>query len=114
MPMSEEFLSFTDPLAIALLVLATLGMVLTLAVTLMLLRAQPPHLLLLALAACFASCVPFVGRPTQLSCQLREPVACMCLTFTIARVLSLHDPDNSSKEGRGSNTIQCTSSVPLG
>uniref|UniRef100_UPI00358E5E1B extracellular calcium-sensing receptor-like isoform X2 n=1 Tax=Myxine glutinosa TaxID=7769 RepID=UPI00358E5E1B len=100
-PMPEEFLSFSDPLAIALLVLAALGMVLTLTVTLVLFRARPPHLLLLALAACFASCVPFVGRPTQLSCQLREPLACICLTVAIASELFLVMEVLQVKSGEG-------------
>ena len=95
----REFLSFFDPVAIALIAFAMLGVVITVIILLVFImyrdlsvvRMSNPSLmalLLVALSGCLGSSVLFIGEPTTMVCQLREPIVVSWLTISTACLLS--------------------------
>uniref|UniRef100_A0A8C4QHC0 G-protein coupled receptors family 3 profile domain-containing protein n=1 Tax=Eptatretus burgeri TaxID=7764 RepID=A0A8C4QHC0_EPTBU len=99
-PMPEEYLAFTDPLGIVLLSLNALGIMSTIVTGIFILcyRKLSPiwtakgkliGMLLLSLVACFVISVTFFGRPTHLTCQIREPLTCITLSFATTCVIAM-------------------------
>uniref|UniRef100_A0A8C4Q5Z2 G-protein coupled receptors family 3 profile domain-containing protein n=1 Tax=Eptatretus burgeri TaxID=7764 RepID=A0A8C4Q5Z2_EPTBU len=91
--MPEEYLAFSDPLSIALLAFASMGVVTVIIIGLiMFLHRKLPILqktnhyeigiLLIISIMTLISCVLFVGRPAQLVCQMHEAVSCFCLAIS--------------------------------
>uniref|UniRef100_A0A8C4RBR7 G-protein coupled receptors family 3 profile domain-containing protein n=1 Tax=Eptatretus burgeri TaxID=7764 RepID=A0A8C4RBR7_EPTBU len=101
-PMSEEYLAFSDPLNISLIVLALLGLVLTIIIGLLMLYHRQLHvvkastdghlegLLLFSMVGCFTSCVTFIGRPTNVACRIRGPAVCMSLSLILMSLLAVN------------------------
>ena len=82
-PLPEEFLAYTDPIAIVLLSFALLGLFLVLGISLLIFKHRELSavkaagfgvyaVLLMALAGCFCSNLLFVGRPSVAVCRWRE------------------------------------------
>jgi len=92
-PLLEEFLAFSDPLGLTTLAFAVFGSVLSILVILLLYMndsfERETMVLLIAIIACFASSVPFLGRPTRSACQVQEPFVCICLTTAVVAVLQI-------------------------
>lgn len=79
----EEFLSVDDPIGVALVTLTVLGVLLTVAITLVfhhyhstpIVKAnnsEMSFLLLLSLKLCFLCSLVFIGRPAAWTCRLRQ------------------------------------------
>ena len=98
--MPQDFMATTDPLTFIFVVLSFLGLVLT-ATSAILLFFRKNHLvgnninqntdrpLSLAILACFASVMAFIGKPSDMSCKLREPLASACLTIAVICEISM-------------------------
>ena len=93
----EEFLAFSDPIAVPLLALCVLGIVftLTIMITLFWSHKQPNDnswmfgVLLMAVCASFSSCWTFAGRPIKSTCQTQKVLASFSLTLTISCLISI-------------------------
>uniref|UniRef100_UPI00358EB076 extracellular calcium-sensing receptor-like n=1 Tax=Myxine glutinosa TaxID=7769 RepID=UPI00358EB076 len=97
--MAEEFLAFSDPLSITMLVMLLIGMVLVAVVIVMMYTQRELHLekaesfevnllLLVALGGCFCSTLAFMGKPTDNLCSLRETCPCILLSLAIICMLA--------------------------
>uniref|UniRef100_A0A8C4PWS2 G-protein coupled receptors family 3 profile domain-containing protein n=1 Tax=Eptatretus burgeri TaxID=7764 RepID=A0A8C4PWS2_EPTBU len=96
--MPEEYLAFTGPLGIILLSLNVLGITSTIVTGILILsyfkltpiwtvKGKLIGILLVTLMACFVISVTFFGRPTDLSCQIREPLTCITLSFYVLHLI---------------------------
>uniref|UniRef100_A0A8C4QJT8 G-protein coupled receptors family 3 profile domain-containing protein n=1 Tax=Eptatretus burgeri TaxID=7764 RepID=A0A8C4QJT8_EPTBU len=99
-PMPEVFLTFSEPLALALLACAVLGNVLIMAIGLqMFLHRNLPIMkdtdltvwlpLLLSISFCFISSLSFIGQPSEISCRFHEAPACAFFTVAIICVMNM-------------------------
>jgi len=96
--MPEDFLSFSDPLALILLSFCIFGLVLTVCVELLLfhhrelsvVRTSSNNMntpLLVMIGGCFTSSVTFLGRPDDLRCRVQEALVSTVLSITIICVI---------------------------
>uniref|UniRef100_A0A8C4PWC4 Vomeronasal 2, receptor 1 n=1 Tax=Eptatretus burgeri TaxID=7764 RepID=A0A8C4PWC4_EPTBU len=86
-PMPEQFLSFSDPLALTLLVFNLFGITLSFVIGIVMFHHRALFmvdkntnfrislLMLLFFLGCFGSIFTFMGRPTDLVCKIRYPIA---------------------------------------
>uniref|UniRef100_A0A8C4QIA9 G-protein coupled receptors family 3 profile domain-containing protein n=1 Tax=Eptatretus burgeri TaxID=7764 RepID=A0A8C4QIA9_EPTBU len=99
-PMPEEFLAFSNPLACTLLAFDMLGIILAIVICkLMFLHQNRPvygstnfkiqSILLVVLAGCFLSNLLFVGRPSEAVCQWREAIASTLVILAISCLLQV-------------------------
>uniref|UniRef100_A0A8C4QW70 G-protein coupled receptors family 3 profile domain-containing protein n=1 Tax=Eptatretus burgeri TaxID=7764 RepID=A0A8C4QW70_EPTBU len=93
----EEFLEFSDPIAVPLLALSVLGIVftLTIMVTLFWSHKQANDIswmfgvILVAVCASFSSCWTFAGRPINSTCQMQKILVSFSLTLMISCLMSI-------------------------
>jgi len=99
-PMPEEFLDFYDPLAMALLMTALLGIMAAMVVVLLAFLNHESYVvkttngflagaLIIGVISSFASSVSFPGQPTNVSCHIREPMTCFLLSVSLTSVLAM-------------------------
>ena len=95
-PLPEELLAFSDPMAITLLAFASLGNAMTLALSMTLLWCDKQStsnkinaLLLFAVSISFASSWTFAGKPLKRTCQIRKPLASFSITLTTSCLMSI-------------------------
>ncbi|XP_043938148.1 extracellular calcium-sensing receptor-like [Protopterus annectens] len=120
-----EFLSYEEPLGMALAIIAVIFFILTACILAIFVKnhdtaivrannRQLSFLLLVALMMCFLCSLIFIGQPVMLSCQLRQPtfgiIFSICVssvlakTTTVVIAFSATSPNSSLKRWVGPKT----------
>ncbi|XP_072264948.1 extracellular calcium-sensing receptor-like [Pyxicephalus adspersus] len=98
-PKVIEFLSYTEPLGIILVITVSMFSVLTLCILVTYIKYQDTpiikatnrelsYVLLVSLILCFLCCLVFIGKPSRFSCLLRQTFFSVAFSISISSVLA--------------------------
>ncbi|XP_069059370.1 vomeronasal type-2 receptor 26-like [Pleurodeles waltl] len=125
---SIEFLSYEEPLGLTLAICSSFMVVITASVLSLFVKYQDTpivkannrglsHLLLISLMLCFLCSLIFIGRPTRLTCMLRQTVFGVIFSISVSSILAktmivviafkASHPNSSARKWLGSKTPSC-------
>ncbi|XP_068135028.1 extracellular calcium-sensing receptor-like [Hyperolius riggenbachi] len=98
-PRVIEFLSYTEPLGIILVIVVVIFSILTLCILILFMKYQETplikatnrelsYILLVLLILCFLCCLVFIGQPTTISCLIRQTFFSVVFSISISSVLA--------------------------
>ncbi|XP_073485108.1 extracellular calcium-sensing receptor-like [Aquarana catesbeiana] len=98
-PKIIEFLSYQEPLGIILVLIATGSSILALCILLIFIRFKDTpvikatnrelsYILLVSLIICFLCCLVFIGKPSTVTCLLRQTIFSVIFSVSISSVLA--------------------------